>query len=76
MACDELLIHTNDAGRGLGLVFEPDPAQCARVRARLFPNAPLDVEPWDSLRWANGRIALPGRPRQQKWRWYCSPVNT
>ncbi len=74
MTCDELLIHTDDAGRGLGLVFAPDPALCARVLARLFPNSPLDIEPWDGLRWANGRIALPGRPRQQKWRWYSAPI--
>jgi hypothetical protein len=73
MACDELLIHTDDAGRGLGRVFAPDPALCARVLARLFPEAPRDVAPWDGLRWANGRIALPGRPRQQRWRWTCTP---
>jgi uncharacterized protein (TIGR03083 family) len=73
MACDELLIHTDDAGRGLGLTFAPDPALCARVLARLFPEAPVDVAPWDGLRWANGRIALPGRPRQQQWRWFCAP---
>jgi uncharacterized protein (TIGR03083 family) len=73
MACDELLIHTDDAGRGLGLTLAPDPALCARVLARLFPEAPVDVAPWDGLRWANGRIALPGRPRQQQWRWFCAP---
>jgi hypothetical protein len=73
MSCDELLIHTDDAGRGLDRTFEPDPALCARVAARLFPNAPLDAEPWDGLRWANGRIALPGRPRQQEWRWHAAP---
>ncbi len=73
MACDELLIHTDDAGRGLGLAFAPDPALCAGVLARLFPEAPVDVAPWDGLRWANGRIALPRRPRQQTWRWTCAP---
>jgi uncharacterized protein (TIGR03083 family) len=25
MACDEMLIHTDDAARGLGLAFHPDP---------------------------------------------------
>jgi uncharacterized protein (TIGR03083 family) len=73
MACDELLIHTDDAGRGLGLVFTPDAALCARVLARLFPEAPGDVAPWDGLRWANGRIALPGWPRRTEWRWTCAP---
>jgi hypothetical protein len=73
MACDELLIHTDDAGRGLGLVFTPDAALCARVLARLVPEAPGDVAPWDGLRWANGRIALPGWPRRTEWRWTCAP---
>ena len=73
MACDELLIHTDDAGRGLGLVFTPDAALCARVLARLFPEAPGDVAPWDGLRWANGRIALPGWPRRTEWSWTCAP---
>jgi uncharacterized protein (TIGR03083 family) len=76
MACDELLIHTNDAARGLGRRFTPDPTLCAHVLARLFPEAPTDVASWDGLRWANGRIALPGRPRLTKWRWYCAPPNT
>ncbi len=77
MACDELLIHTDDAGRGLGLAFAPEPALCARVLARLFPEDSPDVaayEAWDGLRWANGRIALPGRPRRQQWRWSCAPL--
>jgi hypothetical protein len=73
MACDELLIHTDDAGRGLGRTFVPDPALCARVLGRLFPDAPRDVAPWDGLRWANGRIALLDRPRQRTWRWTCAP---
>lgn len=75
MACDELLIHTDDAARGLGRVFEPESALCAQVLARLFPDAPTDVSPWDGLRWANGRIALPGLPRRQTWRWYCAPLD-
>jgi hypothetical protein len=52
MACDELLIHTDDAGRGLGLVLTPDAALCARVLAHLFPEAPGDV------RGALGRAAM------------------
>ena len=75
MACDELLIHTDDAGRGLGLVFTPDAALCARALARLFPEAPGDMAPWDGLRWANGRIALPGWPRRTEWRWTCARAN-
>lgn len=37
MACDELLVHADDAARGLGLTFSPDAALTARVLARLFP---------------------------------------
>lgn len=40
MSCDELLIHTDDAGRGLGLAFAPDPTLCAGVLARLFSRRP------------------------------------
>src|ERR1700691_1595944 len=36
MACDELLIHTDDAARGLGLRFAPDPALAGKGLARLF----------------------------------------
>lgn len=75
MACDEMLIHTDDAARGLGRAFEPDLALCARVLTRLFPDAPTDVPPWDGLRWANGRIGLPGLPRQKRWRWNCVPID-
>lgn len=73
MACDEMLIHTDDAAHGLGRVFEPDEALCARVHARLFPDALVEASPWDALRWANGRLALPGYPRREKWRWYSAP---
>jgi uncharacterized protein (TIGR03083 family) len=75
LTCEELLIHTDDAGRGLGLPFDPDPALCARVLARLFPAAPVDVAPWDGLRWATGRIALPGLPRRNEWRGHCAPLD-
>jgi hypothetical protein len=75
MACDEMLIHTDDAARGLGLVFTPGSELAGRVLARLFPwHAPGDDDPWQLLRWANGRISLPGRPDQQGWRWHCAPL--
>jgi hypothetical protein len=75
MACDELLVHTDDAARGLGLGFEPDRDRVARVLRRLFPWAPTDGDPWASLRWANGRIELHGRPRLQGWSWHCAPLD-
>lgn len=75
MGCDELLIHTDDAARGLGLDFEPDRGRCERVLRRLFPWAPIDVDPWEGLRWANGRTALGERPRLDGWSWHCAPLD-
>ncbi len=74
MACDELLIHTDDAARGLGLRFAPDPALAGRVLARLFPWHQPGDDPWRALLWANGRIDLPGRPSQAGWVWHCAPL--
>lgn len=74
MACDEILVHTSDAMRGLGGGFEPDPALCRAVVARLFPDAPDGHDAWTTLLWANGRIALPGHPRQTRWIWHCAPL--
>jgi hypothetical protein len=74
MACDELLIHTDDAGRGLGLRFAPDPGLAGGVLARLFPWHDLGDDAWQTLLWANGRIDLPGRERQAGWRWHCAPL--
>jgi uncharacterized protein (TIGR03083 family) len=75
MACDELLVHTDDAARGLELPFTP-PAPLARATLeRLFPWAPPDIDPWPTLLWANGRTDLPGHPRQVPWRWHCAPLD-
>jgi hypothetical protein len=79
MACDELLVHTDDAARGLGLTFEPDATVAtiaSRTLRRLFPDVELpdDVDPWRALLWANGRIELPGRPRRTKWQWHAASL--
>jgi len=75
MACDELLVHTDDAARGLGLVFSPDRGLAGRVLGRLFPwHAPGD-DPWRTLLWANGRADLSGQPRQEDWAWHCAPLS-
>src|ERR671912_436359 len=63
MGCEEILVHTDDIARGLGLPFRPPDDLSTRVLARLFPWAPVGVYPWDSLRWAAGRAALPDRER-------------
>jgi len=75
MACDELLVHTDDAARGLGLAFEPDAHLAAHVVRRLFPWAPHDGRSWPTLRWANGRAPLGERPRLERWWWHCAPLD-
>ncbi len=77
MACDEILVHGDDAARGLGVRFEPDRQLAARVVARLFPWHSLgpDDDPWQTLLWANGRVDLEGRPHQGRWRWHCEPLS-
>jgi len=78
MGCDELLVHTDDAARALGVDFTPDEALVARVLARLFPWVATDdpdaEDPWTLLRWANGRLDRPGRPHQDRWVWHCAPL--
>jgi hypothetical protein len=74
MACDELLVHGDDAARGLGLRLEPDPELALRALTRLFPWHTAGGDPWQILLWANGRIDLPGRPNQRGWRWHCAPL--
>jgi hypothetical protein len=58
LACDEMIVHTSDIAAGLGTSFDPEHDICARVLARLFPWAPRDGDPWETLRWANGREPL------------------
>ncbi len=74
MGCDEILVHTDDAARGLGVPFHPPPALSEMALGRLFPWAPDDVDPWRALLWANGRIALDGHPRQENWRPHPAPL--
>jgi Mycothiol maleylpyruvate isomerase N-terminal domain len=75
MGCDELLVHTDDAARGLRAGFDPPKELAEAVLRRLFPWAPVDGDPWQLLLWANGRIALGDRPRLERWRWHCAPLD-
>jgi hypothetical protein len=76
MACEEVLLHTDDIAQGLGLAFRPPDELCIRIAARIFPWAPADADPWDALRWAAGRAALPGRERLgPDWWWHCAPLS-
>lgn len=58
MGCDETLVHDWDAIRGLGGEFVAPADLAARVLGRLFPWAPTDTPPWQTLLWANGRVDL------------------
>lgn len=75
MACDELLVHTADAARGLGVPFEVESGLAARVLARLFPWHEAGEDPWQTLLWANNRTSLPGRPDQNDWTWFAAPLS-
>lgn len=74
-ACDEILVHTLDAAEGLGLPFTPPTDLAEATLRRMFPWAPADTDPWPTLLWANGRLDLPGRDRQSRWRWHCAPLS-
>jgi uncharacterized protein (TIGR03083 family) len=75
MGCDELLVHTADAAKGLELPFTPSDELSGATMRRLFPWAPDGTEPWRTLLWANGREDLPGQERQTPWRWHCAPLS-
>ncbi|MBB4684321.1 maleylpyruvate isomerase N-terminal domain-containing protein [Amycolatopsis jiangsuensis] len=74
MGCAELLLHGEDLAQGQETVLDPPREVCARVAARLFPEQEPAADGWDSLRWCTGRIALPGRPRRDAWRWRGEPL--
>jgi hypothetical protein len=73
LACDEMLVHTGDIAVSLGIRFDPPREVCARVLARLFPWAPEDVDPWEAMRWANGRGPL-GNRRRLSPDWVAHPA--
>jgi hypothetical protein len=75
MACDEMILHTDDAARGLGAEFTPSANIARSTVERLFPWAPTGDDPWATLKWANGRGELPDRPRLTKWHWHCAPLS-
>ncbi|WP_231921211.1 maleylpyruvate isomerase mycothiol-dependent enzyme family protein [Micromonospora auratinigra] len=76
MGCVETLLHGEDIARGLGRSLDPPRDVCARILARLFPQAAHEVtgvDPWAALRWCTGRIELPGRTRLSEWQWHAAP---
>jgi hypothetical protein len=61
MGCVEMLVHTHDIAQGLGVQFSPPADVVREVLARLFPWAPSDSDPWQTMQWATGRADLAGR---------------
>jgi hypothetical protein len=74
MGCDELLVHAHDVASGLGVPFRAPDEVAAGVLGRLFPWAPPGGDPWATLLWANGRLALAGDRVAPDWRWQSAPA--
>jgi hypothetical protein len=74
MACAELLIHTDDALRGLRNRLDAPRELAADVLARLFPWHAPDADPWLTLLWAHNRPT--DRPTTAgTWRWHPAPLH-
>ncbi|TJZ44681.1 hypothetical protein FCH28_30305 [Streptomyces piniterrae] len=69
MGITELLVHTYDITRALGCSWTPPDGASAAVLTRLFPDAPPEHRPSDTLLWCTGRSTLPGLPRRVDWQW-------
>ncbi|MFF0744020.1 maleylpyruvate isomerase N-terminal domain-containing protein [Streptomyces sp. NPDC004111] len=71
MGVTELLLHTYDITRALGLAWTPPDGPSAAVLGRLFPDAPSGGghRPADVLLWCTGRAALAGLGRRTQWQW-------
>jgi hypothetical protein len=69
----ETVVHTYDIARTFGFGWEAPAEVSAPVVERLFPQAPTGADPWSTLLWCTGRVALPGHERQTTWRWWGSP---
>ncbi|MFJ2771813.1 GNAT family N-acetyltransferase [Streptomyces sp. NPDC087300] len=73
MGVAEILLHTYDIARTLGIDAEPPAELCEAVLAHLFPHlppAPSGQTHWAALLWATGRGPLPGRAPVEGWRWH------
>jgi uncharacterized protein (TIGR03083 family) len=75
MACVEIILHTGDVSRGLGVAYQPPDELCQHALARLFPWAPTAIDPWSTLQYVTGRLDLPGYGRTASdWAWHSSPL--
>lgn len=76
MGVVETLAHAFDLTQGLGVEFEAPEDLVAKGLARLFPEAPLDTDPWRTLLWATGRGDLEGFERRgPDWAWHSAPLD-
>lgn len=71
MGVAEVLLHSHDITRGLGVQWLPPGPMCASVIGRLFPDAPPG-DPVRVLLWCTGRGELAGRPRRTSWTWQAA----
>jgi hypothetical protein len=69
MGVVETLVHTHDAAAGLGVAWAPPADLCASALRRLFPWAPTEGDPWETLLDATGR----GPTVRPQWRWDGTP---
>jgi hypothetical protein len=66
LGVNEILVHTFDITKGLGVSWTPPQSLADAVIAHLFPNAP-GGDPALALLWCTGRIDLPDRPAPNEW---------
>jgi hypothetical protein len=69
MGTVETLVHVYDVAEPLGVSWRPDDDVVRRALDRLFTDVPSGIDPWPTLLWATGRIALDDIPRRTEWRW-------
>lgn len=77
MACDEIIVHGHDVCEAAGVELSVGADLVEVVLTRLFPWAPppSTAAPMERLLWCNGRVALPGHPRQDElWYWWSRPL--
>lgn len=73
MGVVEVLLHTHDIARGLGIGFSLPGDTCRSVLTRLFPDAPGDPEDAAAtLLRATGRGRPDGHEPVREWRWDSS----
>lgn len=72
MGTVETAVHLHDVSKALAFAWSPTPDLLRRALDRLFPRAPKDQDPWQTLLWATGRGELPGREALETWRWDSS----